>query len=137
MLNPICFSLKKISSILITVFLIASCSKQPGEGGNASIYGKVYVKDYNATFTVLQEEYYAQDQDVYIIYGDDISYGNHVKTAYNGAFEFKYLRKGDYHIYVYSKDSANQTNALVPVIRDVTIDKSKQSIEVPEIVIFN
>lgn len=116
---------------------MASCSKEPGEGGNASIHGKIYVKDYNATFTVLQEEYYAQDQDVYIIYGDDISFSNRTRTNYDGTYEFKYLREGDYRIFVYSKDSANQTNAMVPIISNVTIDKRNQSVEVPEMVIFN
>jgi hypothetical protein len=130
--------LKLLKIVLPTAMLImcVSCSKEPGEGGNATITGKVWVKDYNSTFTILQEEYYAQDEDVYIVFGDDVSYGDHVKTLYNGSFEFKYLRKGDYHVYVYSKDSTNTTNAMIPVIRNVTIDKRNETVEVPMIVII-
>jgi hypothetical protein len=122
-----------VISLIIT---IVSCKKDAGEGGNSSLYGKVYVKDYNSTFTVLEEEYYAPDEDVYIIYDNDRSYGDHTKTSYDGTYEFKYLRPGTYHIYAYSKDSSLQTNAAMPVTKDVKITKARQEVEVPEIVIF-
>jgi len=124
-----------IAGIILSVS-VSSCSKEAGEDGNSSIYGKVYVKDYNATFTVLQEEYYGPDIDVYIIYGDDKSYGDRIKTSYDGTYEFKYLRPGAYHVYAYSKDSTLQTNASVPAIKDVEITKKRQEVEAPEIVIF-
>lgn len=122
---------------ILFLFLVSSCKKEAGEGGNSSIYGKVYVKDYNSTFTILQEEYYGPDNWVYIIYGDDRDYSDRIRTSYNGTYEFKYLRQGTYHIYVYSKDSSLQTNAAVAVVKDVTIDKKKQEVEVPDIVIYN
>ena len=129
--------MKKIFLITLPlIFIVCLCKKEAGEGGNSSIYGKVYVKDYNSTFTVLQEEYYGQDVDVYIIYGDDKSYGDKQKTSYDGTYEFKYLRSGMYHIYTYSKDSSLQTNALIPIIKDVEITKKRQNVEIPEIVIF-
>jgi hypothetical protein len=115
---------------------LSSCEKEAGEGGSSSIYGKVYVKDYNSTFTILQEEYYATEQDVYIIYGDDKSYGDKVKTSYNGTYEFRYLRPGTYHIYAFSKDSTLQTTADIGVVKDVTVTKNKQTVEVPDIIIF-
>jgi len=128
--------LKLLLPVAVTAFFLYSCKKEPGEGGNSSIYGKVYVKDYNATFTDLQEEYYGPDIDVYIIYGDDKSYGDRVKTSYDGTYEFKYLRTGTYHVYAYSKDSTMQTTASIPVIKDVKITKKSQEVEVPEIVTF-
>jgi hypothetical protein len=122
------------------VFLLSmelpSCTKEAGTGGNSTIYGKVYAKDYNSTFTVLYEEYYAQDVEVYLIYGDDRSYSDHIKTSYDGSFEFKYLRPGNYHVYCYSEDSTLQSHALIPILRDVTIDKKNQEVEVPTMVIF-
>ncbi len=124
-----------IPALFLAIALL-SCSKEPGTGGNSTIYGKVYVKDYNAAFTVLEDEYYGQDEEVYLIYGDDRSYSEHINTTYNGSFEFKYLRPGTYHLYCYSKDSTLLTKAMVPIVRDVTIDKKKQETEVPEIVIF-
>lgn len=127
-----------IVSICLTLLLsVSSCKKEAGSGGTSSIYGKVFAKNYNSTFTVLQEQYYAQDVDVYIIYGDDKSYSDRVRTSYDGTYEFKYLRKGIYHIYAYSIDSTLQTNAFIPVIRDVEITKNQQENEASEIVIFN
>ena len=117
--------------------LLYSCEKEPGEGGKSTIYGKVFVKDYNATFTNLEEEYYGPDIWVYIIYGDDRDYSDRILTSYDGTYEFKYLRPGTYHVYAYSKDSTLQTNALLPVIRDVEVPKKKQEVEVEDIVIFD
>jgi hypothetical protein len=119
------------------ILFLASCEKEPGPGGNSTIYGKVLVRDYNATFTYLEETYYGPGIWVYLVYGDDRDYGQRIETNYAGTYEFKYLYPGTYHIYVYSKDSTLQTNAMVPVIRDITIPKKKQDIEVEEIVIFN
>ncbi|HNW88966.1 MAG TPA: hypothetical protein PKN48_04835 [Bacteroidales bacterium] len=132
--------MKKNLLFFIAYFVVAtiftSCKKEAGEGGTSSIYGKVYVKNYNSTYTVLLEEYYAQDVDVYIIYGDDKTYSERIRTNYDGTYEFKYLRKGTYHIYAYSEDSTLQTNANIPIIRDIEITKNNQEVEADEIVIF-
>ena len=75
-------------SFLIPIMLIwNSCSKEPGVGGNASIHGKVYAKYYDKYFQVLQGQGYAGDVDVYIIYGDDLSYSDKTKTSYDGTKE--------------------------------------------------
>ncbi len=133
-------SLKKkriaVGLLLIFVITFQSCSKEPGSGGSSGIYGKVYVRDYDEFFTTLHEEYYGQEIDVYLIYGDNRSYSDQVKTNYDGSFEFKYLRPGKYHLFCYSEDSTLQTRALIPVIRDVTISRNKESIEVEDITIF-
>ena len=130
---------KIISVFLISVacMLAFSCKKEPGPGGNSTIYGKVFVKDYNSTFTVLEQSYYGPDIYVYIIYGGDRDYGDKVKTGPGGTYEFKYMRPGTYHLYAYSKDSTLQTLAPLPVIQDAEVSKKKQDVEVPDIVIFN
>lgn len=97
---------------LITVFTVSSCSKGAGEGGKASIHGKLKIDNYDATFSVLQATYYAQGENVYIIYGDHITYDNSVKTNYDGTFEFPYLRPGDYTIFAYGKDTAKYLNGV-------------------------
>jgi hypothetical protein len=125
------------SMFLLIPFLIFSCKKEPGIGGKSTIYGKVLVKDYNATFTVLEEVYYGPGIWVYIIYGDDRDYSDRIETSYDGTYEFKYLRPGTYHIYAYSKDSTLQTKALLPVISDVEVPNKEQDIEVADLVIFN
>jgi hypothetical protein len=122
---------------IILLLITASCEKDPGEGGNASIYGKVTVRDYNSDFTYLKEEYPGRDVDVFIIYGDDKSVSDRVRTSYDGVFEFKYLRKGTYTIFAYSKDSTLMTNSVVPVIEEVTIEDNKSEVEAPDIIIFN
>jgi hypothetical protein len=123
--------------VLLGGSLFYSCKKDPGEGGTSGITGKVFVKDYNSSFTVLEEEYYGPGIWVYIVYGDDVSYGDRKQTNYDGTYEFKYLRPGTYHIYAYSKDSTLQTTADIAVIKEVEIKKQYQQTEAPEITIFN
>jgi hypothetical protein len=136
MIIPRIIQLRTLILIPVISILFIACSKEPGTGGISSIYGKVFVKDYNTAYTVLYEQYYGQDVDVYLIYGDDRSYSEHVSTAYDGSFEFKYLRPGDYHVFCYSEDSTLQTHALIPIIRDISITEKNQQVEVPEMVIF-
>ena len=121
--------------LLLTAFF--SCSKEAGEGGNSTIYGKMTTYNYNAEFTNLRGVYPSADEDVYIIYGNDRSYSERVRTSYEGVYEFKYLRPGDYTIYAYSKDSTlTLVSEMVAVIRNVTITGNKETIEVEEMKIF-
>jgi hypothetical protein len=121
--------------LLLTAF--SSCSKEAGEGGNSSIYGKMITYNYNAEFTNLRGIYPSADEDVYIIYGNDRSYSERVRTNYDGVYEFKYLRPGDYTIYAYSKDSTlTLVSEMVAVIRNVTITGNKETVEVEEMKIF-
>lgn len=121
--------------ILFMAISTFSCKKEAGDGGNSSIYGKVWVRDFNSTYTLLQDEYWAQDVDVYIIYGNDRSYSDRVRTNFDGTYEFKYLRPGDYHVFCYSEDSTLSTKALIPIIHEVTIDKKGQEVEAPQMTI--
>jgi hypothetical protein len=128
--------LPRVLSLLILPLLFSSCEKEPGPGGNSTLYGKVLVRDYNETFTVLQETYYGPEIWVYLVYGDNRDYGDRILTGYDGTWEFRYLRPGTYKVYTYSKDSTMQTNAAVPVILEVKIDEKKQEIKVADLVIF-
>lgn len=84
--------------------LSSSCNKSAGQGGTSIIKGKVYVQNYNSSGTAITSEYFGQDFDVYIIYGADGTYFNDkIATSYDGSFEFPYLAKGKYQIFVYSK----------------------------------
>lgn len=122
--------------ILLSSFLL-SCSKEAGDGGNSTIYGKIIAHNYNAEFTNLKGIYPAADEDVYIIYGNDYSYSERVRTSYEGVYEFKYLRKGDYTIYAYSKDSTlTLPSEMYAVIRKVKIDDNQQTVQVEDMKIF-
>lgn len=119
------------------LLFVSACKKDPGEGGFASIKGKVFVKDYNTYFTVLNGEYYGQAENVYIIYGDDARVGNSIKTAYDGSFQFDFLRKGKYKVYALSKDSAYATSSKTKeILMQVTIVDRKQKVELPDLVIL-
>lgn len=127
----------KLTGLFLAVILLQSCSKNEGKGGDASIYGKVFAKKYNSTFTQFISSYYASDVYVYIIYGDDKSYGERVKTDYQGEFEFKYLYPGDYSIYVYSKDSLLQSpSGVVPVVKNIHIAGKKSAVDAGQLNIF-
>ena len=101
--------MKKISTIVFLfaslAVIITSCKKGPGEGGQTAITGKVWAEEWDdLTYTQHYDtlDRWAMDEDVYIIYGDDVTYSDRTKTSPTGVFEFKYLRAGDYTIYVYS-----------------------------------
>ena len=130
---------KKLTVFLLILFsaVTFSCSKEAGEGGNSTIYGKIIAHNYNAEFTNLKGIYPAADEDVYIIYGEDRSYSERVRSNYEGIYEFKYLRPGDYTIYAYSKDSTlTMASEMYAVIRKVKIDDNRQTVEVEDMKIF-
>jgi hypothetical protein len=112
--------------------------KDAGKGGCSSIKGKVYVRDYNSNFTVLTGQYYSGDEVVYIKYGNEASYSDRIRTAYDGSFEFKNLRKGNYEVFIYSKDSTQTSpSGNVPVVRSVEINAKNQNIDLGDIVIID
>ena len=122
--------------VLCTCFLW-SCKKTAGEGGQATIKGKVWVEDWNAGFTIKNGEYAGADYDVYIIYGDDVSYGDKSKASYDGQFEFKYLRKGNYKVYVYSKDKTlNALSGDTVFVKNVTVSDRKATIALETFTVY-
>ena len=125
--------------LLLSAFVLISlsCKKQEGKGGDASISGSIAVKHYNSTFTEFISEYPGKDTYVYLIYGDDISYGQRIKTNFEGQFEFKYLYKGNYTVYLYSLDSTlTSADGSIAVVREVNIADRKEHIDLGTIQVF-
>jgi hypothetical protein len=123
--------------LIILSTLAFSCAKDAGDGGNSTVYGKLIAYDYNAEFTSLKGIYPAADEDVFLIYGSDRSYSQRVRSNYEGVYEFKFLRPGDYTIYAYSKDSTlTLPSGLYAVIRNLTISDNKQTVEAEDIKLF-
>lgn len=120
----------KIRSILLFAFPIlalASCRQPEGEGGTSAIYGRVYAYNYNGS-GVLQGEYYAPDEDVFIIYGPgDNYYDDSYKTSFDGSFRFQYLRPGTYTLFVYS-DCDTCDSGTVAVSQTVEITSNDQDV---------
>jgi hypothetical protein len=136
--------MKKLLTIFVLTCLVAvtSCKKPAGEGGNSSIKGKVWTTNYNSNFTVVNAEYPGADEDVYIIYGDEATYGDRIKAGPDGVFEFKYLRPGKYKVYVYSKDkeaflAGNYNAPKKAVFAEGEITKKKSTVDVGTININN
>jgi len=126
-----------IKSLIVIGLIANSCSKEEGMGGTSVITGKVVERQYNANFTTLVEEFYATDEDVFIIYGDNQVYGDKVTTNYDGTYRFEYLREGNYKVFAYSEDSANYpTQHMIPVIKEVKITGKNQTVELEDIIIL-
>jgi len=120
---------------ILAVF-ISACEKDAGPGGTSTIIGRVKVLDYNSEFTHINAVYWAQKEDVFIVYGNDSVYSESFKTNYDGTYEFEHLQKGKYQVFCYSKD----TTGLIPggqfaVIKDVEISGNDQEVRVEDIVI--
>ena len=133
-------NMKKVlfSLVCLLMVLMISCEKEEGEGGTSTIAGKVKVREYNGNFTYLMGEYYAGDQDVYIIYGNDSVYSDKFTTSYDGTYRFEYLREGKYKVYAYSLDSAAYPlDKIKAVIKEVTIAGKNQVVDVEDIVVLD
>jgi hypothetical protein len=121
--------------------LVIGCKKTPGDGGLATIRGKVveeirFVLTNPATYAT---EYPAPDEDVWIVYGNNVSPDERVRTNYDGEFEFQFLRPGEYTIYVYSNDTTGATDVApdrMPIIKTITIDERRQDIDLGEFRIY-
>lgn len=121
-----------ISAVCLLFF---ACEDQPGEGGRASIQGKVFVKDFNGNCTVLLDSFYGIDEEVYIIAGDDPSYFERVRTGPDGTFWFPYLRRGKYEVYALS-EPCNVAGELEAVSVRVEIKERKEEIVMDDIVVL-
>ncbi len=127
------FTLFGLPSVLLIAF--TACKKGPGEGGTSAIRGKVLVYDYNGNYPQLDTTYYKAEEDVYIIYGDDNTYDDNYKTSFDGSYEFQYLRKGTYKVFVYSDDSTGLSpSGKIIVSKTVDINSNKSTVDVPDLV---
>lgn len=111
------------------LFFLQSCSKVEGPGGSSSIVGKIHINVYDIAGNLIND-YDAPDEDVFLIYGEDGTfYDDDVKTSYDGSFEFDYLQKGKYTLFVYQKCNSC-ASGKEPVFVDVEITDSKTTIDV-------
>ncbi|MEP7128463.1 MAG: hypothetical protein ABI729_06330 [Chitinophagales bacterium] len=116
----------------VTIFFNA-CSKGPGEGGTSTIKGKIYIKDYNGAGQ-LQAEYYAPEERVYLIFGDDDFYGLDTRTSFDGTYEFQYLKKGSYTVFAYS-DCDTCASSVTPISIQVEISENHATVELEDIML--
>ncbi len=121
--------------LMAAVLFISSCTKE-GPGGSGTITGTVTVHLYDKGFRVMQGSYPAADEDVFIVYGtgDDVS--NDTKTGPEGTFEFKWLTKGTYKIFVYTKDPLAFPSGIKTVEKEVNLSSNKSNADVGELIIY-
>lgn len=105
--------------------LTTSCTQNEGVGGNSHIKGVLVEKYYNNDFTILQYEEPAKDDDVFILFGDQLELGDKTTTTYSGNYQFQYLWPGNYHLYYYSDDTTGTTNEKVEIVKDITLGKGE------------
>ena len=125
------------TGVLSTIFIsaaafFAGCEKEPGEGGRATIQGKVWGIDLdNDGFP--KTEGYLGDQRVYIGVneGGRTDYFENVRTSYDGTYTFPFLREGDYRVWVFSRCD---TCALEDTVRiqTATIGDRKETVTLPD-----
>jgi len=117
-----------------------------GLEGTSSISGRVWVKDkYNANDEIKCEcdtcdddecdIYFAEDEEVFIIYEDNITYFERVRTNHDGAYEFTGLIPGIYKIYAYRKDPDTESGINI-VYRADTIKSANQSLTGRDLTIY-
>ena len=127
--------MKLIATLIISITLLVNCTKTAGTGGKATIKGSIDVT--NIKNGVIKDQYKAQEHNVYLIYGEGDLYSDNMKTSFNGEFEFKFLNKGKYQVFIYSECNScpKGQDSLIRV--PIEINKTKETIEMETIKIIN
>lgn len=99
--------MNRMTRILMTLLALAlilpSCNKGPGEGGTGTLQGYVKLVHHpDDDYTLTPDTMAAAKTDVFIIYGNEVYFGNDVETGADGMYQFEYLRPGDYTVFAYS-----------------------------------
>lgn len=124
--------MKKFLLLVTLGIIISSCSKYEGEGGSSTIKGVVREQRFNSLGNLISE-YPVADQDVFIIYGNESTfYDDDIKTSYDGSFEFRYLKKGNYTVFVY-EDCSTCPSGVKEVKIPVEITNNNQIVDLDTI----
>ena len=92
-----------LMTLLALALILPSCNKGPGEGGTGTLQGYVKLVHHpDDDYTLTPDTMAAAKTDVFIIYGNEVYFGNDVETGADGMYQFEYLRPGDYTVFAYS-----------------------------------
>jgi hypothetical protein len=106
------------------------------DNGNGSISGCIILKDWSKNFIEIQDIRPAQEMDVYLKYGNHISFDFRVRTSYDGTYVFPNLVKGRYTFIVYTAHiNGGFTGATykTPKLIDTIISKDNEHIVIKDI----
>ncbi len=134
--------MKRLLFVFFTITILSACKKEEGEGGLASVRGSIQtdIRLVPSNPVTFQYSRAGVDEEVYIIYGDNVGPDDRVWTNYKGEFEFRNLRPGDYKIYVYSRDTTGsaQVNAdRMPIVKEFKIEERKDEVNLGTIIIYD
>jgi len=108
------------------------------DDGSSRIFGVIRLINYKNTseypFLEVKDTSFAQEQEVYLRYGNHEFYDERVRTDYKGYFEFRNLIPGDYEIFTYSEDITGGTEDI-PEIRNVSFTDDGEEIDLGTITI--
>ena len=128
----------KYLMLVLVIAMLSSCDKEEGVGGKALLTGKVKIVLLREIVEDTVDTYYLPEERVYIVYGDNKAYDDDMRTHFDGSYKFEYLKRGEYTVYAYSEEYENRDDyrkIKVPVIKKVTIEDKKETVEVPDIII--
>lgn len=124
--------IKLFLPIFVLLMVFSSCQKVEGPGGSVTIKGVVIERNHVGTSVF---EYPAADQDVFLIYGNtNTFYDEDVKSSFDGSFEFRYLQKGNYQVFMYEDDNS-VASGMTEVLVDVSATENNQVITLDTIYI--
>ena len=99
------------------------------DDGEAAIRGVVekikYDKDSSWPNLVVEYVDFAHEHEVYLTYGNHVSYDERVRTSHDGSFEFRDLIPGNYKVFLYSEDVTKVTEHEV-LLFEVSIEEPDQ-----------
>jgi hypothetical protein len=121
--------------VALAALFFSSCGVEPGEGGLASIRGKVFGYDINSSGKILDSSYVG-DARVFISYGNHSWSDDDVRTAYNGEYAFRGLQKGKYTLWVFSQCDSCPFNQTY-VKKEAEITESEQEVILSDFVIYD
>lgn len=121
--------------VLTAIFTILACNKTEGEGGTSTIEGKILTINLNNDGETISQ-YYAMDEDVFIIYGESSTvYNDKTSTSFDGKFRFNNLMPGKYTIFAYSQCDACPSGEEV-MTKTIEITDKNQVIVMDDLIIF-
>lgn len=108
------------------------------DDGSASIKGRVFLINYLNSSEypnlIVKDTSLAQDQDIFITYGNHVFHDDKIETTYDGTFLFQNLIKGNYKVFLYSKDITGKTEDIV-IMHELVITSEFEEIDLGDIYI--
>lgn len=126
--------IRKIFGLLLIALISLSCSHEEGEGGLASIEGKIYGKDFNSRGILVSQGYLAGSK-VYISKHNEKAYFENIDSAYDGSFKFKFLYEGTYDLWVLGDcDFCNDWQQTI-VLKTINVTSKRQKVVTDDFIV--